>query len=71
MEYYNVIANYKGRLTFMWSEKFNGNSLGSQGKSGNFYYQREWEPCKSINSGFFYENSLMSCSLYEYSMSSI
>ena len=45
MEYYNVVANYTGRLTFMWSGKFNNNSLESQGKSGNFYYQTEWKPC--------------------------
>ena len=44
MEYYNVVANYTGRLTLMWSGKFNNNSLTSQGKSGNFYYQTEWEP---------------------------
>ena len=31
MEYYNVITNYTGRLTFMWSGKFNSNSLESQG----------------------------------------
>ena len=30
MEYYYVVANYTGRLTFMWSGKFNNNSLESQ-----------------------------------------
>ena len=45
MEYYNIFANYTGRFTFMWSGKFNNNSLDSWGKSGNFYYQTEWEPC--------------------------
>ena len=40
MEYYNVVANYTGRLTFMWSGKFNSNHLESQGifiikQSGN------------------------------------
>ena len=44
MVYYNVVANYTGRLTFMWSGKFN-NSLESQGKSQEFYYQTEWELC--------------------------
>ena len=28
---YNVVANYTGRFTFMWSGKFNNNSLESQG----------------------------------------
>ena len=31
MEYHNIGANYMGRLTYMWSEKFNNNSLESQG----------------------------------------
>ena len=44
MKYYNVVANYTGHLTFMWSRKFNNNSLESQGKSVNFYYQTEWQP---------------------------
>ena len=40
MEYYNVVANCTGRLTFMLSGKFNNNSLESQGifiikQSGN------------------------------------
>ena len=48
MEYFNVVANYTGSLTFMWSGKFNNNSLESQEKSGNFYYQTEWEPCNSL-----------------------
>ena len=48
MEYYNVVANYTGRFTFIWSEKFNSNSLESQRKLGNFYYQIEWEPCKKF-----------------------
>ena len=30
MEYYNV-ANYTGRLSFMWSGKFNNYNLESQG----------------------------------------
>ena len=31
MEYYIVVANYTGRLTFMWSGKFNIYCLESQG----------------------------------------
>ena len=31
MEYYNIIANYSGHLTFMWLGKFNKNYLESQG----------------------------------------
>ena len=31
MEYYYVVANYMGCHTFMWSGKFNNNSLESQG----------------------------------------
>ena len=38
MEYYNIVANYTGHLTFMWSGKFN-NSLESQGKSEKLYYE--------------------------------
>ena len=38
MEYYYVVANYTGRLTFVWSEKCNNKSMESQGMSGNFYY---------------------------------
>ena len=45
MEYCNIVA-YTGCLTFMWSGKFNNNCLESQGKSGNFYYLTEWEPCE-------------------------
>ena len=45
MDYYNVVANYTGRLTFMWSRKFNNNSLESQGMYREFYYQTEWKPC--------------------------
>ena len=40
MEYYNIAANYMGHVTFMWSGKFNNDSLESQGifiikQSGN------------------------------------
>ena len=40
MEYYNVVANYMDRFTFMWLGIFNNNSLESQGifivkQSGN------------------------------------
>ena len=31
MKCYNVVANYKGCLTFMWLEKFNNKSLESIG----------------------------------------
>ena len=39
MEYYNVVANYTGLLTFMWSGKFNNNSLESQ---GSFIIKQSW-----------------------------
>ena len=45
MEYFNVVANYMGRLTFIWSGKFSNSSVESQGKLRNFYNQTEWEPC--------------------------
>ena len=48
MEYYNAVANNTVHFTFMWSGKFNNNSLKSQGKSGSFY-QTEWEPKFGIN----------------------
>ena len=40
MECYNIVANYTGHLTFMWSRKFNNNSPESYGifiikQSGN------------------------------------
>ena len=56
MEYYNVVTNYTGRLTFMWSGKFNNNSQESQRESGNFYCQTEWEPCIAslFNSSYIY-----------------
>ena len=41
MDYFNVVTNCTGHLTFMWSGKFNNNSRKSQGKSENFYYQIE------------------------------
>ena len=44
MEYYNVVANYIGCLTFMWPGKFNNNSLESQGKSGNFIIKQSGNP---------------------------
>ena len=48
MEYYNVVANHTVRLTFIWSGKFNNNNLESQGNSGNFNYQTEWEPWSKL-----------------------
>ena len=40
MEYYNVVANYTGRLTLMYSGKFN-NSLE---KSRNFIIKQSGNP---------------------------
>ena len=44
MEYYNVIANYTGCLTFMWSGKFNNNGLESQEESENFIIKQSGNP---------------------------
>ena len=51
MEYYNVVTNYTGRLAFIWSRKFNNNSLKSQ---GIFIIKQSWNP-DYYNDFIFYE----------------